>query len=32
MTMLVFYFDAVVNKSGEGMRKAAVGLTLSYSF
>ena len=30
--MFVFGFHAVENKSGNGMLKAAVGLTLSYSF
>ena len=30
--MFVLCFNEVDNKSGNGMRKAAVGLTLSYSF
>ena len=30
--MFAFCFNAVDNKSGMGMRKAAIGLTLSYSF
>jgi len=30
--MFAFFFNAVDNKSGNGMLKAAVGLTLSYSF
>ena len=30
--MFAFYFNAVDNKSGNGMPNAAIGLTLSYSF
>ena len=30
--MFVFDFKAVDNKSGNGMLKATIGLTLSYSF
>ena len=32
LTMFRYCFNAVDNKSGMGMRKAAIGLTLSYSF
>ena len=30
--MFAFYFNAIDNKSGNGMHKATLGLTLSYSF
>lgn len=30
--MFAFGFNEVNNKSGNGMRKATLGLTLSYSF
>ena len=32
LTMFAFCFNAVDNKSGNGMLKATIGLTLSYSF
>ena len=32
LTMFRYCFNAVDNKSGNGMLKATIGLTLSYSF
>ena len=32
LTMFAFCFNVVDNKSGNGMLKATIGLTLSYSF